>query len=377
MALNLLGDYSNKVVYVSSGSFEQDHTVSGSLQQLSRVQDMSWQLLYPIEEQSYVDNGLDSYYSTPVGVNLNLSWLTTNGFNEWLIGLAKQDPSGTLTLGLEDERDLYLSIEDTQGLEAIGASRTAPRTVLGLGQGVLTSYQMSASVGGFIESQASLSYLTATVYTGSSGQQVAAVNYQNGAQLTGRFVLPAATTQYNQNATGIGVLSTEDVSAIGARDLIMMFPAGDPFGVTYTGMQACYLQSVGLTMDVARNEWKPLGYAYPPARPVQYPIRVDLTTEAFVSRYQADTLRRMQCTTTTGNAVNVLVKQPCSNASLFGFYFSDLQIASQSFGTTIGGLDTVSTQWRGYIKSPSDVFVNPWVQYIIRMDTSGAWGTTW
>lgn len=375
--LNVLTDYSNKAVWICSGNSTMDQTVSGALQQLSRVQDMSWQLNYPIEEQTYVDNGVDSYYPTPVSVDLSLTWLHSNGYNEWLVGLAKQNASGTLSLGLEDERDLYCSVEDTQGMDAIGAARTAPRTVLGLAQGVLTSYELSAAVGGIIESRATLNYLTATVYTDSSGQNVAAVDYQNGTQWTGRFVLPTPTAQYNPSVTGVGVLATEGVSAIGARDLVMMFPAADPFGVTFTGMQACYLQSFGLTMSVPREEMKPLGYLYPPARPVIYPIRVDLTTEALVSRYQADTLRRMACAATTGQAINVLVKQPCSNASLFGFYFDNLVIASQSFGASIGGLDTVSTQWRGYIKSPSDVFINPWVQYIVRTDTTGAWGTTW
>jgi hypothetical protein len=365
-------DFPGKVVYVSSGTYADDQTVSGALQQLSRVQGIDWDLAYGLSDQIYMDGGIDQYRPIPIGVDVTLDFYHTNGVNERYLGLGRFTPSGQLELGLEDERNLYVAFEDNQGVDAIGATYTAPRTVLGLAQGVLTSYQMSAAVGGFVEARATLNYLTAAITTGTSGV-APSVDYQLGTQRTGRFVLPAPTSQYNSAITGA---STENVAAIAAHDMVMMFPDNSPFGVVFTGQQACFLQAFQLGLTVNRAALKPLGYAYPSDRPVMWPIPVDLNTEALVGKYQADNLRRLGCTV-TGQQINVVVKQPCSATTMFGMYFTDLQVVGQSFAAGIGDTDRVTTRWRGYLRRPSDTFISPFWNTLIRLDTTGEWGGHW
>mgnify|MGYP001597124875 CR=1 FL=1 len=99
-------------------------------------------------------------------------------------------------------------------------------------------------------------------------------------------------------------------------------------------------------------------------------------TEAIVGTYQADQLRRLTCTV-TGQSAALIVKQPCSNLTTLGFYFSDLQVINQQFSESIGSYDRVTTTWRGFLKTPDDTFISPFYNYLIRLDTSGAWGTTW
>lgn len=364
--------YPSKTVWVSSGDSGADQTVSGSIRQLSRIQSIDWSAIYNLQDNTYVDAGIEPYYPLPNGIDLSLSYLHTNARNEYYLGLAKYGVNGNLELGLDEEHNMFIPIEDTPGLDSIGAEPSEQRMVIGLAQGVLTAYSLEASVGGMVRGNASLNYLTATIYTGSSGMQTPAVNYQNGDQLTGRFVLPIPQSLYDPSSQD----PTENVSAIGARDMVMMFPSNSPFAVVYTGQQACYLQSFSLSLDISRQEVKPLGYVYPLARPVTYPIRVNLTTDAIVSRYQADQLSRISCTS-TGHSVNVVVKQPCSNLTMFGFYFDNLQVESQSFRAGIGPFDTVTTQWRGWLKSAQDTFISPVFHYIYRLDNSGAWGENW
>ncbi len=372
MSLALTQIYGSKSVWVTSGSYLNDETVSGSIQQLSRVQGLSYDLQYPLQDQVYLDAGVESYYPTPTSVNATLNWLHTDARNEYFLGLVKVDTNGQAILGLQDEKNLYVAYQDEAGFDAIGTTASKPRTVLGLAQGLLTTYELAGAVGGLIEGRATLNYLTAVIYTGASGLAAPSVSYQDGNQRTGRFVLPVAQSQYSTDPLATG----QDVAAIGAQDLIMMFPQNTPFGVVFTGNEACYLQSMQLALSIDRLENKPLGYVYPPNRPIVYPIRVDLTTEAIVARYQADNLSRLTCTL-TGQSVNIVVKQPCSNLTMFGFYFNDMQIESQSFSSNIGNTDRVSTKWRGYLKSPSDTFISPFYNYIVRADNSGAWGTTW
>jgi len=372
---NVFGQFNAKSVWVTSGAFSLDQTVSGSLQQLSRVQDVTYSVPYPLTANTYLDSSVEAYNPVPAGVNVDIRTYNTNGRNEWFLGLAKTNSSGTLLLGLDDEKDLYVASQDIQGYDAIGAPATAPQTVLGLAQGVITSYELGAQVGGIIESRTSMNFLTAVAYTGFSGVTVPSVNYKDGDSRTGRFIIPPALSQYNPNATGFDALMY-GAPAIGARDMIVMFTQNNPFAVVYTGQQAVYLQSFNLALTVDRQEQKPLGYTYPTARQIMYPIRVDLTTQALVSKLQADRLDRLNCTT-TGFSINLVVKQPCSSATMFGFYFDNLQIASQSFSNSIGPVDTITTQWRGWIRTPCDAFFSPYVQYVVDLATTGAWGTTW
>ena len=342
------------------------------MRQIPRVQGTTFSLDYPLVDNVYLDSSVEQYNTTPPGVNVDIRFYHTNGTAEYFLGLAKLNPSGTLILGLEDEKNLYISMEDAAGIDAVGAAVDSPRTVLGLGNAVITAYEIGAQVGGLIESRATLNCLTANVYTGFSGVTIPAVNYQNGGSQTGLFIIPPALSQYNSSSLATGL----NAPALGAREMFIVYSQGTPFGATLTGQNACYLQSFNLALTVDRQEQKPLGYVYPAARPVMYPMRVDMNTEALMSSYQADTLERLSCTT-TGFNVQMIIKQPCSNLVLFSFYLENMQLASQQIGQSIGPIDTMSLQWRGLIKTPNDIFFDPYYNYLVQVSDTGAWGTQW
>lgn len=364
--------YQSKSVWVTSGDASTDQTVSGSLQQLSRIQDVTYTIEYPLTDNIYLDSAVESFNPTPPGVNVNLQYWHTQGQNERFLGFVKSTPSGSYVMGLEDEKNLYVSMQDGFGVDAIGSPSSAQQTVIGLGNAVMTAYELGAQIGGFIEGRVTMNCLTANVYTGWSGVRVPSVDYANGGSATGRFTIPAALTQYNRSVLATG----NNVAALGSQEMFVLFSQNSPFATVFTGQEACYLQSFNLGLSIDRQEQKPLGYVYPKARPIVYPIRVDLTTNAIVNRYQADQLERLACTT-TGTAVQLIVKQPCTNLSLFSFYFANLQPTSQSFTQNIGSLDTVTTQWRGWLTNPNDLFIDPFFNYLIDTTTTGAWGESW
>jgi hypothetical protein len=363
--------YQSRSVWASSGDANSDQTPSGSLTQLSRIQDTTFTLNYPLTEGVYLDASVEQYNPTPPSVNVDVRYWHTNGLNELALGLARLDSSGTLILGLDEEKNLYVAMEDAPGIDSIGAARASPRTVLGLGNAVMTAYEVGAQVGGLIESRATLNCLTANVYTGYSGVTIPAVNCRNGGSQTGRFVIPEAFSQYNSSP-----LVTGQAAALGAQELMVAFPENTPFGATLTGQNACYLQSFNLALTIDRQEQKPLGYVYPTARPVMYPIKVDLSAEALMSSYQSDALERFGCNS-TGFAIQMMVKQPCSNLVLFSFYMNNLQLQSQSISQSIGPIDGVSLRWHGLITNPRDMFFDPSFNYLVTLSDTGAYGTQW
>ena len=387
--------YQSKSVWVTSGDYASNQTISGSLVQLSRVQAADWSVSYGLVDNVYLDGEVDSFYPVPNGVDVNYRWLHTNLNNEVAIGVIQpfteycRDTQYPLVLDLQREKNAYIGIENRDGVDAIGSPTGLTQSVLGLAQGAITSYRIGASVGGFVEADANINYLTANLYNRSyapetltgtmvafnffnvwydvsitalllsietgyarykfvsytigpnvpdhgtkingqwasvgtiftvpvgngfsisthtttyivngsfyanyiAGQEyfdqftVPSVNYQNGNQLTGKFIMPAASMQYNRNSSSI----YENVSALGPKDIELTFSENSPFAVMYTGSQHCYLNAFDMNMTINRVEQKPLGYAYPKARAVMYPVMVEITTEATVSRYQADQLRK-------------------------------------------------------------------------------------
>lgn len=372
MALALYQRYGSKTVWVTSGNAASDQTVSGSIQQLSRVQDVTYSINYPLRDNVYLDGAVEAFNTSLPSVDVDLRFWHTNGMNEAYCGLVKLNASGTAVMGLDEEKNLYVAVEDELGLDAIGNPYTKPKTVIGLGNAVMTSYELGAQVGGLIESRVAMNALTANVYTGFSGQRVPSVDYRNGGSATGLFILPGASSQYSTNPLATG----QNVAALGSQEMYVVFSQNTPFGLVFTGQESCYLQSFNLGLTINRQEQKPLGYDYPVARPIIYPIQVDFTANATVSRYQRDRLDRLNCTT-TGQAAQLIVKQPCSNLTLFGFYFNNLQLQSQMFTQGIGSLDTASLTWRGWINTPNDLFVDPYYNYLVNLDTTGAYGTQW
>lgn len=286
--------YQSKTVWFSSGNYSSAQNISGSLLQISRVQGADWSASYPLADNVYIDGSVESFYPLPNGIDLGLQWLHTNLENEIAIGLIKPnaltycvDNPNDLVFNLEQEKNTYIAIEDNRGVDFIGAPAGDPRTVIGLGQSSITQYELSAAVGGLATARATINYLSATVYTGSSGLAVPAVSYIDGSQLTGIFVIPPGELQYNRNSSN----PLENVSALGASDITMTFEDNSPFALLYSGTNSCHLRSFSMNLAVDRREQKGIGHVYPSSRVVMYPIKVEITTEAVISKYQADQLR--------------------------------------------------------------------------------------
>ncbi len=355
MTQNIVQNYGEKSVWLTSGDYASDQTESGSLYQIPRVISADWSATYPLEDDLYLNGGAESSYRFSNGIDLNLRWLITNAETENVLGII-----GTTTkvkqTELEQEKNIYLSIQDDQ-MEAINASVDTNKTILGFAQGVITQYGFNARIGNLAEGSATINFVTAKIYTGVNGvsgqgipQVSPAVNYQNGDQLTGlSFIIPEAESKYSKNSSS----TSENILALGSKDIQITFPSNNPFGLSLTeGNNSCYLQSLSLNLAIDRKEQKPLGYTYPVARPIIYPIRVDLTTETIVSRYQSDELQRLtNCD--SSYSFNVTTSQ-CGKCLPYRFEFDNMKIVDQSFSSSIGSYDSVSTKWRGFIKNPNE-----------------------
>ena len=118
---NVVSRYADKSVWVTSGSFETDQTLTGSLWQVPRIQETTFSIPNPLQDNVNADSSVEAFNLMPAGVNVDIRLLNTNGRAEAWLGLAKLNPSGTLLLGLDEEKDLYIASQYPQGYDAIGA----------------------------------------------------------------------------------------------------------------------------------------------------------------------------------------------------------------------------------------------------------------
>ncbi len=85
--VNTYSTYQSRAVFVTSGSYDTDQTVSGSLRQLARVQSLDWNIPYPVQQVTYLDNAEEAYLGSHNPVDVTLGWYHTNGRNEQYLGL--------------------------------------------------------------------------------------------------------------------------------------------------------------------------------------------------------------------------------------------------------------------------------------------------
>jgi hypothetical protein len=343
----MLSTFYQKSAFITSGDYLSAQTGAGNtITQVSRLQDLTWTINHPIQNQLYLDAGNETIEPTRPTFSCNLSWLSTNGLNERIAGLLTNGSSGAL-IDINAQKNVYIGTEVAEGYNYIGSNGN--KTVIGLGQALLSAYSVSAQVGQPIQSAASFEGLNVVSYTGSSGESIPAVNYQLGTQLSGtKFTLPSATRQYDPTGSDESLWTAANI----ASDITMEFPVGSPFALALNSSQV-NLQSFRANFSVNRQGLHKLGFAYPDARPTLYPVEVNLQMDALVNNYQAQALNNMTCYTTTGQEVSVLVENSCEGYYPIQFRLVGLQLKSQSSSVSIGSpFETVSLEWATTITDP-------------------------
>jgi hypothetical protein len=131
----------------------------------------------------------------------------------------------------------------------------------------------------------------------------------------------------------------------------MEFPSGSAFAIALEDSNNCYLQNFNLSINFNRDKITELGSIYPKNRPVIYPIEIGLQAEALMNQYKIDKLSTLLCNN-TGFDINIILKQPCSQAIAAKFILKGLKLESQSVSSSLSGPQTASFTWRGFISNP-------------------------
>jgi hypothetical protein len=338
--------FNNIALFTSSGDSFSNQSLSGSVRQLDRVQSCSIGLDFPSQNIQFLDlKSVDNSIENPV-INLNFDFFTTNGKNERFLGLFT-NITGNAFKKIDEPKNFYITyLNNSFDYNSYKDQNENPFETICLGNGLLNSLSISASVGDLMRTTFSYEGLNANIVTGArTGISNPAININDGQQLGGTVSIPFGEVGYQSLAPN----SAESVVALARKDISLYVPNSSLFGLNASGSNSILLQGFDLSVSINRNRIKSLGELHP-QRDLVFPIEVNLSANAIIDKYQQASFSNLVCATQTGD-FSIIAKQSCDDASALEINLKGLNLVSQNITNQIGSLASVDLQWKGYINS--------------------------
>ena len=434
--------YQSEAVYVTQSGYNEDltatsgfaadgvniggsaATVRDAVMDLHRVQSANYS--FNITRQDVNQFGelaaIDRIITDTPTVSFDTSYILANFDNENKLGF-RVAPSGSeanttfvsCISGLIDssttahQKD-YFILTSKEGSDAVDNLNTGKyESIIGIGNGFITSYSSEASVGGLPTASVGVEGMNMNFNTVADGTQVSAIagpvpgkgfrinpdssvlsgisglnpaiDPEDGTTMQGdaRFVvLPIAT----QNASGAGgglisALRPGDITlsliahdATANLDTIMDSSATADDLLVGADVKDAHIQSYTLSFDLSRTPIQKLGTRFAFARPVDFPITASLSVDAVLADLTTGTVSDLINCDNSYDAV-IKMKDPslcnataASKPVAVSYLARDLKIDSESFTSSIGDSKSVTLDFTCQIGGPEQttvgVFMSGW-----------------
>lgn len=333
-------NFSNSAIFVSSGDSFSDQTVSGSVIQLSRVQNAGFSIDFSRELLEYSNQSIEDQRFNTALVSFNCDYLITNGFNEKAVGFSTDSITGAL-LSIGQNKNIYILHKNAGQANYLNDPENV--NIYAIGNCLINSYSVNASVGSLLSANFSAEGLNVVSYTGIplSLQSPALDNYGD---LYGNFFSIYSGSQFfDKNGE-----FEEQIAALGKGDILMEIPIDFGFSTQMSGVNSCALQDFSLTLTVGNESIYQMGTPIP-KRQLNMPILMELNTSAILTKIQADSIVE-QCSDAAQN-IKINVSQPCSDFRAIQFELKGLKLHNQEVAENLFDRVKMSFSWRGYIPS--------------------------
>ncbi len=340
--------YNNQVLFCSSGDSNSVQDISGSLIQLSRIQDYSLDISYPYYQGTDLNNNTILQAIARPSATLGLNYYPTNLNNELVFGFTTGTGQGAFS-NLNSEKNFYVRFS-REGYDAINSTNQSD-SVLGFGNGVINSYSLSTAVGNPLQGNINWEFLEIRSYTGVSGQNLPSFDHNNQDFNTGKFTIFQGNSSYQTGVSG------QNIAIIAQKDLALSFSTGNCMGIQLTGENSCYLQNFNLALNFNRAHILELGKKYPTNRDIIYPIEFDFSVEAVLNTINDDATSNYFCTNQKYNILlNCKKYTSCSEFyNIFNIAINGLKLERQTFNANLSGPNTVSLSFKGLIANNFDL----------------------
>lgn len=390
----------DRVIYQSESLFvskiNKDGTTNigaSDVKELNRVQDMSYNLEVTRTDINEFGQlaALSREVTEPPSVTLDFSYYLTDGTQEKDLGfnlntgeLPKTSPTSftkDLLDGTDDKDELnYYIVTVPEGEDVHDASEKVGQSdhgVIGIGNGFITSYGISAAVGELATASVSVEASNIVFKNDISGSfQNPSINVgsSTGARLTNTVDL----TNVASNDGDIQV-GTSEVFAIRPGDIYIDFDAKGYFqttkdagklgvggavlpGVNETKSQTgIHVQNISLEVPIARSPLNRLGSLYPFSRKVDFPVNMTLSVSALMTEFSDGSLDGLLCGDEVKRDIAIVLNTRCGTNNALVYVMRNAILDTQSFSASIGDNKTVdltfSSQIGGANDSENGIFV--------------------
>ena len=413
----------NRVIYQSEALFAGQKTTASTItathtteeiRQLHRVQSANYSFNIARTDVNQFGElaAIDRVALETPTVSLDFTYLLANFSNEENMGFKVNDyhiTNPNLVSALdgmlkktEDERNFFIQTS-TEGEDAIGdTSRDGDGThasVIGIGNGFITSYSTEASVGGFPTCSVSVEAMNMNFNTGTQDIPNPAINRTDGTTASTNISLPAVSGHSALRHDPSGDVDSISDAAIAISTLrpgditirIAEHQSNGQFGTTHyddgmpgaklpedngTSTNSANIQSYTINFDLGRTAIQRLGNRFAFAREVDFPVNVNLSFDAILTDLTTGNLNqlidcekaydiRIQLKGTTGD---------CGGTKAFvaEYYMKNMKPDAQSYSSSIGDNKTVTLDFTTQIGGPRQTDVGLFMRGITQNLTGNA-----
>ena len=406
----------NRVIYQSEAVYvSQNATYSGDLTgtttdgtvatwapnilDLNRIQSANYS--FNITRQDVNQFGelaaIDRIITDTPTVSMDMSYVLANFTNEYRLGFTVAQSGATASSltscisGLIDsstnayQKD-YFILTTKEGADANELVTTGKyESVIGLGNGFLTSYSTEASVGGLptvsvgveamnmnfhtIPSLGGVAYsavsnngflMNGAAMSGVSGLNPA-INPRDGTSVNKKIVLPVATG--NASGAGAGLISSlrpGDITLSLAKDSsdgISSTTGTGEWDIAGGDIVDSHIQSYTIGFDLSRTPIQKLGTRFAFARPVDFPITASLSVDAVLADLTTGSISDLiNCDTTYSALIKMSDPTTCGTSAkepVCIYVMKGLKIDSESFSTSIGDNKSITLDFSCQVGGPN------------------------
>ena len=268
---------------------------------------------------------------------MRMSYFLGKGENENALGFNTDGTKNFLNISGIKKNFYLLTVaekDDAVQSDNYTAAERKKHFVVGLGNGLLTSYTVEAEVGGIPTSTLDYEGANLLFMTGSSGIPNPAVNTDTMCVRPGSVTIPAAST----GTANTPVLRPEDISLDFGSELLA---EGGPIlpGNTAPSLQEIYINNFTIEVNLTVEEEEALGGG--PQKEFEAPIDIDFSCRAILTDIHSGNLINEICTPTPRD-ITINLKPPCvgcsganTNASAMKFTLKGAVFEGQSIVSTL------------------------------------------
>lgn len=379
--------YQSESLYTSKlkGSGASDLINNSDLKEINRVQDMSYNLEVTRTDINEFGQlaALSREVTEPPTVGLDFSYYLTDGTQEKNLGFNVND-AGKFTVSNAvpmtkqlldgsndfDELNYYVVTvpegEDVHGQSPVAA---ADHGVIGIGNGFITSYGISAAVGELATASVSVEASNIMFKNGLNtafDNPAVDVSSATGGRLSNQVDFSSVTS-----SDGDISVDGHEIFAIRPGDIFIDFDAKGYFnsneagklgvggavlpGVNATSSQSSiHVQNLSLDVPVARSPLNRLGSLYPFKRKVDFPVNMTLSVSALMTEFSEGSLDGLLCGSEQKRDIAIVLNTRCGAKNALVYVMRNAILDTQSFSASIGDNKTVDLTFSSQVGGAND-----------------------